>query len=203
VGTEDIKSVADPLYDNWLDIFQTSFPISEQMKVAEINKLLRTQDTPQPTGDRFFVALSETNEVVAMAMYEVGLADNLGALWYMAVPGALRSNGIGSAAYEEITSRIFSDSSTPALLFEVEDPSFEGVEDAALAEKRIEFYRRKGALLIGGIHYMQHVGWQPPIPMHLMIQPRPGTSVDGESAFTLAMKIFEVSLERTGEIVLS
>jgi hypothetical protein len=42
---------------------------------------------------------------------------------------------------------------------------------AALAERRIGFYRRLGARVLTGIEYLQRVGpHQPPVPMHIMVQ---------------------------------
>ena len=79
---------------------------------------------------------------------------------------------------------------TVAVLIEVERPDLAHTEvERVLAERRIAFYRRQGARLLEGVHYVQSVGLhQPPLSMHVMLHPL--QSLDAETAFCLARAVF-------------
>ena len=69
------------------------------------------------------------------------------------------------------------------------------------ADRRITFYRRCGALNLGGIDYTQSVGWQPSRPMLLMIHPF--AELDGPGAFALAQGLLEDAVRQSGELTLA
>jgi GNAT superfamily N-acetyltransferase len=135
-------------------------------------------------------------------MYEFVPGSNAAALWYLAVTPEHRGKGIGSKVYQEIRQRIARDDPrTKALFYEVEDPdTTHAAEERQLAIRRIAFYQSNGAQLLRGIHYTQSVGWQPPIPMHLMVHPYQEIEVD--EVFELAQSIFQDALQQVGRLEL-
>ncbi len=202
-----IQSLSDQSYDSWLDIYQTSFPLTEQMLVSSFNSALReieAQDASERSAE-FLLAETEEGEAVGISHYVYSEDCKMGLLWYIAVRSDIRSKGIGSQIYLESVRRLKSDHPEMiALMFEVEDPTHADNEEGnQLAHRRIGFYRRNGAKLVGGIHYLQSVGWQPPIPMNLMIQPlNDAFAITTENAFELIQCAFGADVERISEITL-
>jgi len=196
-----IESIQDEGYDDWLNLYQQSFPLNEQVLVSSLNKLLRAVEEESATT--FLLVRDDSGAAVGMALYECSAKCGCAALWYLAVRSDIRSKGLGGIIYREIISRIRSASSEiTALAYEVELPE-EAEDDAvrALAIRRIEFNRRNGAKLVGGIHYVQSVGWQPPIRMHLMIHPF--EEIGPETALEKLRCEFGEDVRKIGEITLS
>ena len=163
----EIGSLEDPLYDSWLDLYQQSFPVDEQMLISRHNQAIRAK-----TGiEHIVAALDRSGVLAAIARYDLIPEAGAAALWYLAVSPEDRSKGYGSAFYGEIRRRIQAQSSAVRVVFiEVEDPkAAKPAQRSRDSERRIAFYLRNGARLIEGIKYEQSVGWQPPIPMRLMV----------------------------------
>jgi hypothetical protein len=78
-------------------------------------------------------------------------------------------------------------------------------EDAGrTAARRLRFYmQRHKALRLEGVDYTQETGWQPGVPMHVLIQPRPtAPPPDAETAFRIARALLGSGLRRKrGEAV--
>jgi hypothetical protein len=88
-----------------------------------------------------------------------------------------------------------------ALIFDLEDPARMLTPEAACqAERRIAFYRRLGARLLGGIRYTQTVGpHQPPLHLHLMFHPI--QDITAQEAFDIAHAEFgDAILQQIGEL---
>ena len=188
-----ITSPDDPLLVPWLELYERAFPPEEKVPVSDH---LDTLARPDPEWHVALVAVTaERDDFVAMLRYEWG--GRAAYLPYLAVGEAWRGAGLGSRIYEHLLERIRGASpGVEALVFEVERPDqahdAPGREDA---ERRIRFYQRLGARLLRGIHYLQEVPEQPPIPMNLMVHPfQPLTA---EAALELARSLFPV--ERTAE----
>jgi GNAT superfamily N-acetyltransferase len=123
-------------------------------------------------------------------------------LWYLAVSERLRGHGAGSNLYLEILNRVRNEfPSAAGLVFEVERPDqAQTAELGALAERRIRFYQRNGALLLEGVHYVQCTGWQPEVAMHLMVHPF--ITMSALAAFDLCSSVFGDSLCAAGDLSL-
>ena len=202
-----IQSLSDPSYDSWLDIYQTSFPLTEQMLVSSLNSALREiegHDASERTAE-FLLAETEEGEAVGISHYVYSEDCKAALLWYIAVRKDIRSKGFGSQIYHESVRRLKNDHpEIIALMFEVEDPTHTDTEEEnQFAHRRIAFYRRCEAKLVGGIHYLQSVGWQPPIPMNLMIQPlNDAFAITAENALELIRCAFGSEVEQISEITL-
>lgn len=191
----EILSLADDLYDPWLDLYQQSFPVGEQMLVSSHNRALRDRERGVSANPHLLAALDDRKALVAMARYDAVADGDAAALWYLAVVPALRGKGVGAALYGEVVRRVRAElPSAQALLFEVEDPeTTRSDEERELALRRIAFYRRNGARRLGGIRYTQSVGWQPAVPMHIMVHLLQDRGV--EQAFRLAKRVFGDALQ--------
>jgi len=189
----------DDLLLPWLDLYETAFPPAERMLVSFYLRLLRDK---QAGGrpEHHLLAVQRAGVFVGLAHY-VGLAAcNLAWLWMFAVTPEARNHGIGAAIYGEIVRGL--PAGTVAMLIEVERPDLAQTEaDRQLAERRITFYRRQGARLLEGVHYVQAVGpHQAPLPMHVMLHPL--HPLDAEMAFRCAQAALGDAIAQTGDLSL-
>lgn len=198
----EIVSLNDELYDPWLDLYQTAFPLNEQMRVSDHNRVLRSKAKGKAKEEHLLAALDREGKLVAMARYDDLPECRAAALWYMAVVPGLRSKGIGSRLYQHILQQLgAAQPAAEALLLEVETPELTHTpKERELAVKRIAFYQRNGAKLLRGIDYTQSVGWQPPVRMSIMVHPLHAMAAD--EAFRLAECLFEDSLQQAGPLAL-
>ncbi len=191
----EITDPADPIFLEWLDLYETAFPPGEKLLVSTLLKMLK-QGVGEVTPPSHFIALQNASGgFVGMMLYHANPGDGFALLWYLAIQPPERSSGLGTAAYQELLRRL--DPTTyEALFLEVEIPRKENAEEA---KRRIAFYRRQGAFLLEGIHYLQFIGWHhPPTPMHLMVHPlRP---LDPERAYGLAEIAFGDAIHRRGRL---
>ncbi len=172
-----IASFRDPHLPAVADLWQASFPPAEQIRLGEwVRWLVDLTDAPERCADRELVALlsPDDHSVVGLAYLQVLTADAstpVAVLWYLATRADLRGAGLGAAAYAQVRRRVFGDRRCAALVFEVEraDLPLQSAAESALAARRIAWYQRLGARLLSGIGYRQCVGWQPPVPMHVMV----------------------------------
>jgi len=214
-----LTSLQDDLLLPWLDLYETAFPAAERVLVSK--HLLTLKGTPDEPGEHHILAaLADNASFAGLARYQV--VPDLGAayLWYLATAPELRSQGVGTKFYQEIVRRV-TGPAVRALVIEVEIPARasggEGVAAAAenstvsaeralperaLAQRRITFYRRQGARLLEGIHYLQSVGrHQAPIPMHLMFHAF--GALDAAQAFALARSLWGEQVRQVGELRLA
>jgi GNAT superfamily N-acetyltransferase len=169
----EIVSLDDAIYDAWLNLYQTAFPINEQVLVSSYNKVLRDKNSGKTKYRHLLAGLDEGGRLVGMANYDLVPRCRAAVLWYLAVAPKARNRGIGSRFYHEILARVRSEEpSVRALVFEVQDPdTICSAAERKAALRRITFYQRNGAHLLGGVDYTQSVGWQAPIPMQVMVHP--------------------------------
>lgn len=183
----EITTPDDDLLLPWLDLYEIAFPPAERMLVSFYLRLLREKrDGLWP--DHNLLAVQREGVFVGLAHYVVVAEQDLVWLWMFAVTPEARNQGVGAAIYGEIVRRL--PAGTVAVLIEVERPDLAHTEaERELAERRIAFYRRQGARLLEGVHYVQSVGpHQPPLPMHVMLHPL--QALDAETAFALARAVF-------------
>lgn len=198
----EIRDLHDTCLLPWLTLYETTFPPEERMLIAQLLAMFAphqkaTADKASTT--RMVAILNDQDSVVGLLLYDLGVP--VSALWYLAIEASQRGQGLGSRAYHHVLGEMASHGGE-VLVFEVEIPH--GPADDTqhqLAERRITFYRRLGARLLGGIRYMQRVGeHQPPVPLHIMVHAPEG--VDATTAFELAKAIFGESLTQVGELTL-
>lgn len=191
----EITDVRDDQLLPWLDLYETSFPASERILVSAILQQLKEKMQGKAQRMHVLAANNLAGELVGLSMFNSEPERAAAFLWYMAVVKDRRGQGIGSRIYQEVLRRADIPPSG-ALIFEVEIP--EG-ENTAEAERRIRFYHKQGAMLLTGIHYMQHVGWhQEPIPMHIMIHPL--KPMQPQTAYDLTKSMVEDAIQATGEL---
>ena len=193
----EIVNLNDDLFLPWLDLFETAFPAPERVLVSSQLQLLRAKMAGATTDHHLLAALDGERALVGMLQYQVLPKIPAAFLWYFAIKPNERSKGLGSQMYQAMLKRL-GPASPRAIIFEVEIPDdAPSDEQRRLAERRITFYRRLGARLLGGVHYIQQVGWhQPPIPMHVMLQPL--LAMDPHDAYQLAKEVFEDSITQIG-----
>jgi ribosomal protein S18 acetylase RimI-like enzyme len=200
---EEIVSLDDMRYDAWLDLYQASFPLNEQVRVSDHNKALRRKGSGRSRHQHLLAALDENNRLIGMARYDESLRCHAAVLWYLAVATRTRGRGVGSRLYREIMDRVCAArGDMTALIFEVQDPettTSRGERKAAL--RRIAFYQRNGARLLRGVSYSQSVGWQAPIPMLVMAHPCT-PDLDPAQVFQAARCVLGKRLQPTGPPVL-
>ena len=167
-----IGCLDDPWYDRWLDIYQRSFPLDQQLLVSAHNRMLRSRDRAE-RGPHYVVAMEDVADgliCMGMAQYALFPEAHGAALWYLAVDPGQRNRGIGSWMYDAIVGAV--QARMPechGMLIEVELP--DRCADPVPALRRIGFYTRKGAVLLEGLHSTVDVGWQPPMTMGIMVHP--------------------------------
>jgi GNAT superfamily N-acetyltransferase len=202
-----ITSRRDPALPRLLDIYQTSFPVVEQMLVSFFLETLEQKESGQAESFHLDV-LAHEREVAGFALYEIGEnVEGLGRgayLWFVAANAKLRGGGIGKRLYRHVCDEAFSVHGCRALFFEIEigADAFErlGQDGAEYAEWRRTWYKRQGALELLGTHYLCGVGWQPAIPMQVMVHPN--GPLTPEEAIRLAHDVQDESIEVVGRLAL-
>jgi GNAT superfamily N-acetyltransferase len=200
----EITDLNDDLLLPWLDLYETAFPPAERMLISFYLRLLRDKrEGLYP--DHHLLAVQYEGDFVGLAHYVTVEEQRITWLWMFAVTPEARNRGIGTAIYQDIVRRL--PAGTVAILIEVERPDLAHTEaERRLAERRIAFYRRQGAKLLEGVHYVQSVGpHQPPLPMHVMFHPL--QVLDADRAFALARATFagdtgSEAVTQTGELSL-
>lgn len=186
----------------WLDLYETAFPPVERLLVSFFLKVLRAKEEGRATHTQLLAMQVDGSALAGMGVYALNPEERAAMLWYLAVNPELRSQGLGAQIYQEIF-RQAQEQSCPRLIYEVEIPDHcETPAGRALAERRIAFYRRQGAQLLTGIHYLQSVGsHQPETPMHLMVHAT--EPISPPEVFALAQSIFDDAVSQVGDLGLS
>lgn len=195
----EIVTFDDPALGEALDIFQASFPLREQMPISWWLDYL-VEKSQGRAERRHLVASLEDGHVAVFAYFEEDARADY--LWYLASRADLRGRGVGAGVLEILKRRAFQRGRP--LLIEVELPeeaARSSPEEAEWARRRISWYRRQGALLLGGIRYIQNVGWQPPTEMGLMVASA-GGSFTPEEAFAAAAASLREDIEQIGTLSL-
>ncbi len=199
ISLVEIHDLNDPLLLPWLDLYETAFPPGERILVSQVLNVLRLRARGGSSG-RLLAVVDPENTLVGIIFDEEPEGGEVAFLWYFAVRPQMRGRGLGAQIYQRLLKRL--DPRVRALIFDLEDPAeMDTPEAAALAERRIGFYRRQGARLLGGIEYMQYVGpHQPPLPLLLMVHPI--QEISPREAFDLAQEKFgEEILKQVGELL--
>ena len=195
----DITDPNDDLFMPWLDLYETSFPPEEKVLVSSFLWILKEKAKGTRPNSHIQAVLDEQDTFVAAIRFDLGKEPGIAYGWYIAVHPNARNRGIGSECFNEVVRRA-SDAGLRAFVFEVEAPEhFDDPERQKLARRRIEFYRRQGALLLGGVRYIQQIINQPAIPLNIMIKPI--EPVTPQEALEMAQKLFD-NVTQVGELTL-
>ena len=198
----EISDINDDLLLPWLDLYETAFPPNERVLVSFLLKVLKDKALGRAQEHHLLAALDTDKTLVGMALVELFPSSHMALLWLFAVTPNERNRGWGARFYQAILQRMrwVQRRHTRAMLLEVEMPEQAPTDQARqLAQRRIGFYRRQGALLLQGIHYLQHVGpHQPPLPMHIMVHPF--EPLDPHTAFGLAQTVFAEAITQVGAL---
>jgi GNAT superfamily N-acetyltransferase len=115
-----------------------------------------------------------------MCYYEVrrgpGGDPAVGYLVYLATEPERRNRGLGTALYREAVGRMFA-AGCRCVVLEVELPEAVGAlapMDGEIARRRLDWYRRNGALRLNGVVAVAGIGGPQPLPEAILIHPRPG-----------------------------
>ncbi len=201
----EMDGLGDPRLADWLCLYELTFPPEERLLAGELVRLLQN---PESCQTHTMLALMDGEQSLAgLGLWQSLPRLSTAYLWYLAIQPGLRSGGLGSALYQAIARGALHPRNSRVaqhhlLIFEVEMPE-EAPDEAGrrLRERRIAFYRRNGARMLKGVHYLETVGPHlPPVPMHLMAQ------ADGPLApaevFTAGKGLFGDLLNQTGELSL-
>jgi GNAT superfamily N-acetyltransferase len=193
-----IRDPDDPWLPDWLNLYELTFPPEERFLAGELLRLL--QDPARRPLHHWLALIEAGQRLTGLGLWQSLPEVATAYLWYLAVQPGLRGGGLGAALYQSILASALE--THPLLIFEVELPELAPDEAARqLRERRIAFYRRQGARLLGGVHYLETVGPHlPPVPMHLMAQGR-GT-LDPTEVFKCGKALFDDLLTQTGELSL-
>jgi GNAT superfamily N-acetyltransferase len=194
----EIVAFDSPALREALDIFQASFPLREQMPFSWWIEYL-VEKSQGRAERRHLVASLQDGRVAVFAYFEEDARADY--LWYLASRPDIRGRGAGAALLDAIKRRAF-ERDRP-LLIEAELPdeaAKSSAEEGEWARRRISWYRRQGAMLLGGIRYIQKVGWQPPFPMGLMVA-SPG-DISPAEAFDAASSSLGEDIEQIGPLTL-
>jgi GNAT superfamily N-acetyltransferase len=167
VNLHEIENLNDPQLIPWLDLYQTAFPLTEQIKVSVLIETLQRASLGLKSSHIFWIEAEYGNKTgfAGLIWYEIE-EKNVVFLWYLAIHEEMRDKGIGSLSYQKILTHL-REQGIRVLVFEIEHPEDPKAEPE-LALRRRNFYQRNGARCAVNVHYMQSIGWQPSVRMWLM-----------------------------------
>ncbi|MBK9928118.1 MAG: GNAT family N-acetyltransferase [Anaerolineales bacterium] len=175
----DIREVTDldsSLGRQALQIYERSFPEIERDPVENIATSLRNEN---PDKEVTHLRVLIEDDVVAGFTYFSSYKEYyLGFLKFIAVREDIRGKGVGPILLQDAIQQVRADGvwatgwSYLGLVLEVERPEMaENDQDRQIRERRIQFYKRNGAVLIKDLDYIAPplADDKPSIPFHLMV----------------------------------
>lgn len=152
----------EDLANQVLTIYESSFPLSEQMKFSELVKSIIK-------GERFIWIAKKNGKVLGFAITKILSSVRVIFLEYFAVANDSRNRGIGTSLLQRMVSDLRTMKGADGIIFEVEPPTTDGDPTKAWAKRRINFYLRNGAVLLGVNSYqMPNLSSGGTLPMKLM-----------------------------------
>lgn len=202
----EILSIQDPSWDSWQAIYYDSFPKNERMTERFFLRLLKKKAAKRARDDHLW-AISHKDEpglVLAIAYFQTLRKLKIGYLWYIAIRQGHRGQGLGADIYAAILSQVKPEGFKLAI-FEVEKPEQVATRGAAardLAERRIQWYRRQGAKLLGGVRFFQKVD-APVAPIEMRVMAHLFAEMTPKEVFKIAAKLFKKDLLKIGSLSLT
>jgi GNAT superfamily N-acetyltransferase len=175
----DIRAIHDldtPLGREALAIYEQAFPEAERDPAADIAASLANANPAVEVAH--FHALVEQGEVVGFSYLSTYNQYYLGYLKFIAVRADLRGKRYGPLLLQDALQQLRADGKRATgwpylgLVLEVERPeTADNDQDRRLRERRIQFYRRNGAVMLEGVDYVAPpvASGQPSLPFHLMV----------------------------------
>jgi GNAT superfamily N-acetyltransferase len=148
------------------DIYCEAIPANERKKEPELRKLTAR-------NDYVFYLLEQNRQVTGFAILYRSSVTGVSLLEYMAVDKRYRNGGAGSRIVARLFAEEVSAKGCPACLVEVDAPGSRHA-DSEIRQRRQNFYRRNGCLLVEGFSYilplptdgtpadMELMAWFPP-----------------------------------------
>ncbi len=127
---------------SFIRIYEESFPCSER---DDTQALLASIEA----GSRVCIVAYSNDQLVGLAVLLALVGLNIQFLEYFAVDSRRRSLGIGTQFLDHLRIELRSaQSPTSGIVFEVDQPDDAESEERQLRQRRIEFYKRNGAVLV-------------------------------------------------------
>ncbi len=171
IECRELLGIDDPLLPAWLTLYETAFPACERVLCASFLRLLQAKASGEREHEHLLAALFE-RRFAALGNYVTRPGARGAYLVYLATVPELRGKGMGAEMYAEIVRRVRAqDPTSRGIVIEVESPDEPSTEDPEMARRRIGFYKRQGARVLGGVEYWQGVPGQRAIRMCVMVHP--------------------------------
>jgi GNAT superfamily N-acetyltransferase len=181
----EVCGLDDPWMPGVLDIWQASFPAEDQAPLSWWVRLMRDQAAGIGAHRHLLAAATDADggeKPACMAYYELRRGAHgpdgppAGYLVYLATSPDRRADGLGTAMYREVMRRMHG-AGCRTVSFEVEIPEVvtRRASPAAgeWARRRLAWYRRNGARLLGGVYAAAGIGGPQPDPEAVMVHPHP------------------------------
>lgn len=155
---QQLKSCDGAPFRQLYEIYDVSIPARERKPEEWICAMVRAPEYG-------FWVMKDARRIVGFSILFLAPAERFALLEYMAVTPERRNRGVGSALFQQTTTRA---SSLPIVL-EV-DSDREASDDRELRTRRQQFYRRLGCVRVAGLHYIMPLPGVGPVPeMDLML----------------------------------
>lgn len=172
----EVSNLQSNIGEQIIAIYEQSFPEAERDPVENIAaSLSRSTDNAEIRHLRAFM---DQETVVGFTYFTSYREYYLGYLKFIAVRADIRGKGYGPILLQDAIQQLRADGIRATgwpylgLVFEVERPeTAENEADRLLRERRIEFHRRNGAMMIEEVDYVAPPVSvdQPSLPFHLMV----------------------------------
>ncbi len=209
----ELLTLDDPLLLPWLDLYEISFPPDERVPVSRILNVLHEHARGAASGQHLLAAVPDsllapgqlspnyrvTDQRITALLYTYEPPASPAAfLWYFAVQPGLRGQGLGSRLYRDVLARL--GPQARALIFDLEDPDqMESPAGKEQALRRVAFYQRLGARVLGGIEYIQRCADHLP-PLRLLLMIHPVKEITPGEAYDLAKAAMPEAVRQVGEL---
>jgi ribosomal protein S18 acetylase RimI-like enzyme len=141
-GYRTVETLTASDRSSFIRIYESSFPRSERDDTQAV--LARIE-----SGRRFCMVAHRNHELIGLAVLLALVDLDIQFLEYFAVDSRLRSLGIGSQFLGHLGAELRSaPSPASGIVFEVDQPDLAESEERRLRQRRIEFYKRNGAVLV-------------------------------------------------------
>jgi GNAT superfamily N-acetyltransferase len=181
---KEISVIDDSAFKKTIQIYIDSFPENQRLPIDVLTQ--RTEENTHQILGGFL-----NNQVVLMSILHLLKDTDFIVLTYLATEKNFRAQGIGKQFFNYILNWV--NKEHKYLILEVEDPDFGEEEDRDKKIKRIEFYRKMGAVEMQNVNYMlPPLSGNIPTEMKLLLIPKyPHNFLDGDLVKKLIKQIYK------------
>ncbi len=141
-GYRTVETLTGSDRSNFIRIYEESFPRSERDDTQAVLASIEA-------GSRFCMVAHRNHELIGLAVLLRLVELDIKFLEYFAVDSRLRSLGVGAEFLGHLGTALRSaQSPASGIVFEVDQPDSADGEERRLRQRRIEFYKRNGAVLV-------------------------------------------------------